>query len=82
MKKLVAIVAVAGALTTPALAQSSYNAASGEWVGKPHIHIVEASQNQMIGPIVTPRGVMTDPDPNVRLDLRRNYDHYVSGTGG
>lgn len=82
MKKLIAIVAVASALSTPVLAQSPYNNDIGNGMAKPHIHIVEASDNQMLGPIYTPRGKMTDPDPNVRLDLRRNFDHYFSGTGG
>lgn len=82
MKKLAAIIAVTAALATPAFAQSAYyNPATGEYV-QSRTQIVVPYANQPLGPIYTQRGVMTDPDPNVRLDLHRNYDHYVHGTGG
>ncbi len=81
MKKLAAVIAITAALATPALAQSTYNPATGEWV-QSRTQITVPYANQALGPIYTSRGVMTDPDPNVRLDLHRNYDHYVNGTGG
>jgi hypothetical protein len=82
MKKLAAVIAVTAALATPALAQSTYNPVTGEYIQSSRTHIMVPYANQPLGPIYTERGVMTDPDPNVRLDLHRNYDHYVHGTGG
>lgn len=82
MKKLAAVIAVTAALATPAFAQSTYNPATGEYVQSPRAQITVPYANQALGPIYTQRGVMTDPDPNVRLDLHRNYEHYVNGIGG
>lgn len=82
MKKLAAVIAVTAALATPALAQSVYyNPATGEYV-QSRTQITVPYASQPLGPIYTQRGVMTDPDPNVRLDLHRNFEHYVNGNGG
>src|SRR5262249_52898166 len=83
MKKLAAVIAVTAALATPAFAQSAwYNPETGQYSEGPRTQITVPYANQNLGPIFTQRGVMTDPDPNVRLELHRNFDHYAHGTGG
>lgn len=80
MKKLAAVIAITAAtVSAPAFAQSIYGPAEGPYLERPRAQITVPYSNQAIGPIWTERGLMTDPDPNVRLDLHRNYNHYAHG---
>lgn len=83
MKKLLAILAVTAAFATQASAQSSDSPAPKPQMTTQRQHVtVRPAYEQPLGPIMGEIGLATDPDPNVRLDLHRNYDHYVNGTGG
>lgn len=77
MKKLLAALAITAAFASPVLAQSSD-------APKPAArqHIMVQPSAQPLGPIQGEIGLATDPDPNVRLDLHRNFEHYANGVGG
>lgn len=78
MKKLLSLVALASLLATQAYAQSApNNPPKQQWKQRQMIQ----QMSEPLGPIQGDIGVATDPDPNVRLDLHRNYDHYVNGSG-
>jgi hypothetical protein len=87
MKKLAAIAALTAALATPAAAQYVYSPYGGNYGYEPRgydeIYVygappVYGSQ----APLITPRGVMSDPDPNIRSEIRRHYNHYMYLNGG
>lgn len=85
MKKLAAVIALSAALATPAAAQYVYPVSpDGYYVSGPRgfdeIYVHEAPV-VVYGPpvtLITPRGVMSDPDPRIRSEIRRNYNHYLN----
>jgi hypothetical protein len=82
MKKLISILALTAAFAVQANAQSMDTPPSKPQMVKRQNVLVQPAYNQALGPIQGEIGLATDPDPNVRLDLHRNFEHYAHGTGG
>jgi opacity protein-like surface antigen len=80
MKTLVATVALAAVIASPALAQTARRAPVQQYQSQ-YDQSYGRSENQPrsnhSGNDVYDQGhyLGTDPDPNVRLDLRRDYEH-------
>lgn len=77
MNKLLSVIAFTAVFTAQALAQSSNNPGTRQTEAVQPLRVMP-SATEPLGPIMGTIGVATDPDPNVRLDLHRNYDHYSS----
>lgn len=86
MKKLAAIVALTAALATPAAAQYIYDPGSGLYVyaqprGFDEVYTYDSPGYVYYGsplPLATQRGFMSDPDPNIRSQIQRNYNYYMN----
>lgn len=88
MKKLAAAIALSAALVTPAAAQYYYDPGTGLYVtaqprGFDEVYVYDAPTfYRSPTPLITPRGVMSDPDPHIRSQIQRNYNHYLNMNGG
>lgn len=81
MKKLAAVLAITAAFATPAFSQTMYNWNTGEYVESPRTQSQFYIHGGTPG-VNTQRGVMTDPDPFVRNQIRQNYNYYQNLNGG
>jgi opacity protein-like surface antigen len=75
MKTLVATVALAAVIATPALAQTARRAPAQQYQSQ-YDQGYGRSESQRSGYWENGQNVGTDPDPNVRLQLRMDHEHH------
>ncbi len=76
MKKILAVLAVTAAFTSPVLADDSFNNSMLMAGPTPSVQISAPKG------VLTQRGHITDPDAFIRNSIQRNYGHYQSLNGG